>query len=158
MTTTTRRPTRPATITADNWRSFAACREVDPELFFPLGTSGFGMAQTAQAKAVCRRCPAAEWCLQWAVETREDFGVWGGLSEDERLNRRGRTRSRRRVDGLTITENILQNRLDELRELEESGLGDLGIAQRLGTNVQTILRVRDVLAKQASQAPQAVNA
>jgi len=61
-----------------DWRHRAACRDEDPELFF-------------QAKAVCRRCPVAEPCIAWALETGQDSGVWGGLSEDERraLKRRG---------------------------------------------------------------------
>ncbi len=69
-----------------NWRKRAACRDVDPELFFPVGTSGPALLQVEQAKAVCARCPydvRAE-CLSQALRTGEQFGVWGGLSESER--------------------------------------------------------------------------
>lgn len=131
-----------------DWRDDSACRYEDPELHFPIGNTGPALVQIEQAKAVCRRCPVIEECLEWALQTRQESGVWGGLSEDERLLLRGRTRSRRLVNGLTHTENILRNRLGELRELEASGLGDLGIAQRLGTNVQTLKRVRARLAEQ----------
>lgn len=74
-----------------DWRHRAACRDEDPELFFPIGTTGPAEFQTDQAKAVCRRCPVVEDCLSWAMETGQDSGVWGGLSEDERraLKRRG---------------------------------------------------------------------
>lgn len=149
-TTATSLGTTRAALTAKNWRSYAACREEDPELFFPLGNSGPALAQTDEAKAVCRRCPAMDWCLQWALETKQESGVWGGLSEDDRFAIRGRTRSRRLVNGLSHTDNIIQNRLDEFRELEASGLDDVGIARKLGTNVQTINRVRDRLAVQAA--------
>lgn len=66
------------------WRQRAACRDVDPELFFPIGTSGPALLQAEQAKAVCRRCPVTDECLQWALEHGEDAGVWGGMTELER--------------------------------------------------------------------------
>jgi WhiB family redox-sensing transcriptional regulator len=74
-----------------DWRHRAACRDEDPELFFPIGNTGPALLQIDQAKAVCRRCPVAEPCIAWALETGQDSGVWGGLSEDERraLKRRG---------------------------------------------------------------------
>jgi WhiB family transcriptional regulator, redox-sensing transcriptional regulator len=80
-----------------DWRHRAVCREVDPELFFPIGNSGPAMLQIHDAKDVCRRCDVADRCLQWALESGQEFGVWGGMSEDERraLKRRiQRARSR----------------------------------------------------------------
>lgn len=70
----------------DDWRHWAACLTQDPELFFPAGTTGTAVHQIQQAKAVCRRCPVQQQCLQWALDYREDAGVWGGLSEEERHN------------------------------------------------------------------------
>ena len=67
-----------------DWRHHALCRDEDPELFFPIGTTGPAATQVEQAKVVCRRCPAVEPCLTWALETGQDSGVWGGTSEDER--------------------------------------------------------------------------
>ena len=67
-----------------DWRNDAACRDEDPELFFPIGTSGPALTQISQAKAVCRRCPAMSECLTWALESGQDAGVWGGDDEDER--------------------------------------------------------------------------
>ena len=78
--------------------------------------------------------------------------MWGGLSRDERLRRLGLRAGRRRVDNLSARDSILRHRLDEFRQLEASGLGDLGIAQRLGTNVQTVNRVRRRLAEQGVKA------
>lgn len=68
-----------------NWRERAVCRTEDPELFFPVGTSGSALLQIAEAKTVCRRCPVVKECLTWALENGQDAGVWGGMSEDERL-------------------------------------------------------------------------
>jgi WhiB family transcriptional regulator, redox-sensing transcriptional regulator len=82
---------------AMDWRHRALCRDEDPELFFPIGTTGPALVQIEQAKAVCRRCPAVEPCLDWALSSGQDSGVWGGLSEDERRalkRRQARTRVR----------------------------------------------------------------
>src|SRR5207237_8553548 len=74
-----------------DWRHEAACREVDPELFFPIGNSGPALLQIEEAKQVCRRCTVMEECLRWAIESGQDAGVWGGMSEDERRGLRGPT-------------------------------------------------------------------
>lgn len=83
-----------------DWRHEAACRDEDPELFFPIGNTGPALVQIEEAKAVCRRCSVVDECLRWALETGQDAGVWGGLSEDERraLKRRNaRLRARSNV-------------------------------------------------------------
>lgn len=72
-----------STVT-DDWRHQAACRTEDPELFFPVGTSGPALLRIAEAKTVCRHCPVVTDCLTWALESGQDAGVWGGMSEDER--------------------------------------------------------------------------
>jgi WhiB family transcriptional regulator, redox-sensing transcriptional regulator len=79
-----------------DWRHRAACLDEDPELFFPIGNTGPALLQIEEAKAVCRRCDVVETCLRWALDTGQDAGVWGGLSEDERraLKRRN-ARARR---------------------------------------------------------------
>ncbi|MFJ1807972.1 MULTISPECIES: WhiB family transcriptional regulator [unclassified Streptomyces] len=79
----------------DDWRQHALCRDEDPDLFFPIGTSGPALLQTEQAKAVCRRCPVREACLDWAMETDQSLGVWGGTSETERRALKRRIRARR---------------------------------------------------------------
>ena len=67
-----------------NWRDVAACRDTDPDLFFPVGTTGAAVDQIAAAKAVCDSCLGKEACLQFAIENNQDSGVWGGTSEEER--------------------------------------------------------------------------
>ncbi len=71
-----------------DWRHRAACRDLDPELFFPLGTSDANLLQIDAAKRICRTCPVREPCLQWALNTG-DAGVWGGTTEAERRKHRG---------------------------------------------------------------------
>ncbi|MFJ1735182.1 WhiB family transcriptional regulator [Streptomyces sp. NPDC088254] len=80
----------------DDWRQHAECRREDPDLFFPIGTTGPALLQTEQAKAVCRRCPVREPCLEWAMETDQTLGVWGGTSENERRALKRRLRARQR--------------------------------------------------------------
>ena len=80
-----------------DWRHRAECLTEDPELFFPVGTTGPALAQVEEAKKVCRRCEVREECLRWALEAGQDHGVWGGMSEDERrAMKRRATRARLR--------------------------------------------------------------
>ena len=90
-----------------DWRHDAACRDVDPELFFPIGNTGPALLQIDEAKQVCHRCPVVEDCLQWARESGQDAGVWGGMSEDERRaykRRLGRIRARAHAGVLPVDE------------------------------------------------------
>lgn len=66
------------------WSHYAACRTTDPELFFPIGTSGPALLQLDEAKEVCAGCPVRSMCLEWALLAGIDHGVWGGTSEEER--------------------------------------------------------------------------
>jgi WhiB family redox-sensing transcriptional regulator len=67
-----------------NWRDDAACRDADPEVFFPIGTAGPALRQIGEAKRICRACPAEMQCLAWALDNDVSDGVWGGTTEDER--------------------------------------------------------------------------
>jgi WhiB family redox-sensing transcriptional regulator len=69
---------------APDWRDDAACRDTDPDLFFPVGTTGPAIEQIESAKAVCFACDAREACLEFAIVTNQDSGIWGGTSEEER--------------------------------------------------------------------------
>jgi WhiB family redox-sensing transcriptional regulator len=82
----------------DGWRDDAACRDTDPSLFFPIGTTGPAIDQIEEAKAVCRHCDVQAACLEFALATHQDSGVWGGTSEDERRQiRKDRLAARRRA-------------------------------------------------------------
>ena len=76
-----------------DWVHRAKCRGEDPELFFPIGSTGLAVTQVDAAKAVCVVCAVKSDCLEWALATGQDAGVWGGLSEEER---RAVRRARRR--------------------------------------------------------------
>ncbi|MFI5793666.1 WhiB family transcriptional regulator [Streptomyces sp. NPDC051677] len=66
------------------WLRAAACVGEDPELFFPVGTRGPALRDTAAAKRVCVRCPVSTECLSYALVSGQTSGVWGGTGEEER--------------------------------------------------------------------------
>jgi WhiB family transcriptional regulator, redox-sensing transcriptional regulator len=81
----------------DEWRDLSACRDTDPDLFFPVGTTGPAIEQIENAKAVCRVCEVQKNCLEYALTTNQDSGIWGGTSEEERraIRRQWVARSRK---------------------------------------------------------------
>jgi WhiB family redox-sensing transcriptional regulator len=83
------------TITTE-WRQLAACRDSEPNLFFPIGSTGPAVEQIAAAKLVCAGCAAQDDCLQYALESNQEAGVWGGYAEDERRRLRKRWLAERR--------------------------------------------------------------
>lgn len=87
-------PSRILSLSAerDDWRDDAACRDTDPSLFFPVGTTGPAIEQIDAAKAVCRECLVQAECLDFALTTHQDSGVWGGTSEEERRQMRRKIR------------------------------------------------------------------
>jgi WhiB family redox-sensing transcriptional regulator len=79
----------------EDWRRRSACRDTDPALFFPTGTTGAAVEQLRSAKAVCRQCDVRSACLEFALAANQEAGVWGGTSEQERLGLRQAWLSRR---------------------------------------------------------------
>ncbi|GGV46159.1 hypothetical protein GCM10010245_72380 [Streptomyces spectabilis] len=96
------------TGTTHDWRATAHCRNEDPELFFPNGTTGPWTLRIEQAKAACRRCPVADACLRYALNEGISDGIFGGLTEDERRSlrrsvQRGATAPEQLVDAADRT-------------------------------------------------------
>jgi WhiB family redox-sensing transcriptional regulator len=73
-------------IEQDDWR----------DLFFPVGTTGPAIEQIETAKAVCRSCDVQRACLEYALVTNQDSGIWGGTSEEERRTLRRQYVARQR--------------------------------------------------------------
>ena len=70
-----------------HWQHQALCRASDSDVFFApahFEHKPEREAREAKAKALCARCPVRLECLDWALTTREPYGVWGGYSESER--------------------------------------------------------------------------
>jgi WhiB family transcriptional regulator, redox-sensing transcriptional regulator len=83
------------TVTTE-WRELAACRDSEPSLFFPIGSTGPAIDQIEAAKVICSACAVQEDCLQYALESNQESGVWGGYAEDERRRLRKRWLAERR--------------------------------------------------------------
>lgn len=72
------------------WMERAVCASTDPDVWFP--TKALDQQTEAKAKRICHRCPVIDECLEYALESDQRYGIWGGLSEQER---RGVARRRR---------------------------------------------------------------
>jgi WhiB family redox-sensing transcriptional regulator len=87
---------------AGEWRRSAACRGSDVQLFFPVGVTGPAVEQIDAAKKVCQACPVRLECLDFAMLTNQESGVWGGVTEEERRRlRRAWLAERRRRRQMT---------------------------------------------------------
>lgn len=75
----------------EEWHVAAACRGVDPELFFADSTTSYGKWMEAEAKAECRICPVRRRCLEDAMRIESAApgsrsGIFGGLNAQQRKN------------------------------------------------------------------------
>ena len=125
--TTPGRGPRPA---GRDWRHRAACKDVDSELFFPVGDRGPALAQIADAKAVCQACPVLVACLQHALTALPD-GIAGGMTADER--RRYAARTSRRPSAKPVRPPLGASRA----EVAEAGCAAL----RAGKSVREVARL-----------------
>ena len=70
--------------TATNWRSAGACLSADPDLFFPISSTGPAERQVARAKKICAGCSVRRECLEFALSNNQIYGIWGGTTADDR--------------------------------------------------------------------------
>jgi len=117
------------------WQEYAICRQSDPERWFPEKGGS-----TKVIKKICNSCPVQYECLEYALDNGEAFGVWGGLSEQER--RLLRRRTRHSVD--------VEARRAHVARLTAAGLDSEQIATELRMTARQVLRDRAALKKQAS--------
>lgn len=86
-----------STLTTDlvaDWKLRAACAGFPNAVFFPGAESP--ARESERAKAVCMVCPVTQRCLEYAFETNQRSGVWGGTTEDERKSLRRKWLAARR--------------------------------------------------------------
>lgn len=119
----------------DAWRERAACRGMDPALFFPEQGE-----HTDEAKAVCDGCCVREFCLEDGVAERH--GIWGGLSERQR-RRLGRRR-------LTALQRLRMERDERVRHLTDRGYSVAVVAGNVGVSEHV---VHDILARLGIPSP-----
>lgn len=77
-------------LLSDEWWGRAACRDAEPEVFFPISATAASRDTVQRAKQICASCPVQSQCLSYALRHRQEQGIWGGMTEDERrlLSRR----------------------------------------------------------------------
>lgn len=118
-----------APITHPTWMDDALCAQTDPELWFPeKGESA------TRARQICGQCPIRQRCAEYALETGQEYGVWGGLNAAERSYLTG-------TASANVTE-AMQRRLTIL-DLDKQGIEPMTIARQVRTstsNVRAILR------------------
>lgn len=110
------------------WHDDAACRDTDPDAFFPEPGPGARDA-IATARRVCARCPVRQQCRDFADTQGEPFGIWGGATEQER-------RPARRIT------HINRSRDREVARLTRAGKTAREIARTLATTPRTVARIR----------------
>lgn len=115
-----------------DWQLRGLCRGKDSSLFFhPEGERGAARAAREQsAKEICLNCPVQKQCSEHALRVREPYGVWGGMTEEEReahyqrQKALGRARAAREKAALAekavLKEKLLREREIELARLAES--------------------------------------
>ena len=68
----------------DDWRGRSSCVDSDPEVFFPIGSTGAALDQIEAARRICTNCLVSHECLEFALATNQEAGIWGGMTEEER--------------------------------------------------------------------------
>lgn len=134
----------PAAREDSRWEDYAACARVDPDLFHPTGRDS---VMLAAAKLVCSDCPVTRECLQDALDSGEDQGVRGGLSEQERRAIHKRADPRPHQFGMPGKAEMIAGEPGEYLRLLAEGLSAYEIARVLKTNVQTVNNVARLLAE-----------
>ena len=62
-----------------SWTQRAACRGTDTDIFFPASPE-----EEAEALSICATCPVRAQCLEHAIRNRETYGIWGGMTPEQR--------------------------------------------------------------------------
>lgn len=75
-----------------NWRLAGACLSADPDLFFPISSTGPAAKQIARAKVICGGCAVRRECLEFALTHGQVHGIWGGTTPEDRQRERRRER------------------------------------------------------------------
>jgi WhiB family redox-sensing transcriptional regulator len=83
---------------ATDWRAASACLNADPDIFFPVAVGTAASKQVSLALRLCQGCTVRQHCLDFAMQSGEKEGIWGGTTPEERIRAR-RARNRRAAVG-----------------------------------------------------------
>ena len=79
---------------ASNWRAASACLNADPDMFFPVAVGTAASKQVSRALRICQGCAVRQHCLDFAPQSGEKEGIWGGTTPEERIRARRALRRR----------------------------------------------------------------
>lgn len=116
------------------WQDDALCAQTNPEAFFPERGNG-----EKEAKAICARCPVVEECLAYALKHREDKGIWGGLTENERKNVSQPRRKAPRKPKPQLSDRMVRDQ--KILQLNNDGVSAKELAERFGLGIRSIYRI-----------------
>lgn len=119
-----------------DWRVRAACADYDPELWFPID----GHAE--QAVAICRGCPVRTMCADWAISTGAEYGIWGGLREEDRRRIRADMPVAAHAAPAGGPQAGRRGRIATVRRMAAAGMSDSTIAARFGVVRNAIYELR----------------
>ena len=85
-------------MAGSDWMRRATCTRMEPDIFYPVGDGAYARAMTEIAKQACLSCPVRAECLRQALETGEQYGIWGGMTPEERRDLARRNMRRRRIE------------------------------------------------------------
>lgn len=160
----------PDTDDTDAWQKRSKCRDEDPERFFPIGKGALADAQYEEVRKVCLACPVRRKCLADSLERVDEFGMFGGLTPDERkpLNSTkdqrncltcgasfkpqrskqphcGDCQAKDRAQGINQVDAFLAKFRDELEQACRVGVSDKALAERWGVSHYLIGKARQLL-------------
>jgi WhiB family redox-sensing transcriptional regulator len=143
--TTTGRSRALRAVGTGSWESRAACLGMDTELFYPTGMSDAALAAAEKAKEICWGCPVRELCQQSAASRDVEFGVWGGVSEQERNHPQA---VNQRLHTIQIREDARRIALDSgahLLRASIEGQGEYRLADQYRTSRAVIRHALQIL-------------
>lgn len=111
----------------DSWWDDASCRQVDPELWFPDDNENGW-----HAKRICARCPVQAACLEYAIATRQNAGIWGGHNERD---------LRRLRSARGLTKPVQRIPADRVCELAAEGWSKRQIADEVGCHLSSVQKI-----------------
>jgi len=77
-----------------DWRAASACLGSDPDVFFPVAVGAGATTQVSRALRICAGCPVRQPCLDFAIQSGEKDGIWGGTTPEDRVRARRALRHR----------------------------------------------------------------
>lgn len=154
----------------DAWEKRSACRDYDPELFFPVGHGALAEAQYEIARSICNSCPVRQRCLTESLERGDEWGMFGGQTPEERRPNRalrdarncltcgdefepqrskqpncGKCNARHQAQGINQVDAFVSKFRDELAQACRAGTSDKAIAEHYGVSHYLIGNARRVL-------------